>query len=197
MSHVDFKCNCAKVKGTIDNIDTKVQQRMVCMCNDCQAWAHYLGRGDVLDANGGTDILPVMPGNFKITQGFENMKCARLTDKGMYRWFADCCKTPIANAMSATWMPFHGVSVKAMELKGRNPDDVIGPVRGRMMGKHGKPPLPADTHKTASLGFIAGVLKFIAVAIATGKGKPSPFFREGEPIKTPHVLTAAERAQYP
>ena len=34
---------------------------MVCYCDDCQAFLHYLGRADLLDALGGTDIVQMAP----------------------------------------------------------------------------------------------------------------------------------------
>src|SRR5713226_4481912 len=108
--NVQLKCNCGALRGVASGISKSSGNRIVFMCDDCQAYAHFLGRAkEILDDNGGTDVFPVTPSNLKITHGIENLKCLRLTDKGMIRWYAGCCKTPIANSMPSPRAPFAGV----------------------------------------------------------------------------------------
>src|SRR6218665_2143157 len=100
---IELECECGKVKGFTH---TDARSRFVCLCNDCQAYAVELGTAArTLDKNGGTEILPVYPADTKIVTGREQLRCLRLSDKGMYRWYADCCKTPIANVPEARGMP--------------------------------------------------------------------------------------------
>ena len=41
------------------NASSTTVNRVVCYCDDCQAFLHYLKRADLLDAHGGTDIVQV------------------------------------------------------------------------------------------------------------------------------------------
>ena len=43
------------------NASPEAVNRMVCYCDDCQAFVHYLGHADLLDAHGGTDIVQMAP----------------------------------------------------------------------------------------------------------------------------------------
>ena len=75
--------------------------RVICYCDDCQAFAHQLGRADLLDSNGGTDIVQVAPASPHIRQGQDKIAALRLSPKGLYRWHARCCNTPVGNTLSA------------------------------------------------------------------------------------------------
>jgi hypothetical protein len=192
---MELGCDCGKFKGTVD---TKYLKgfRAVCLCDDCQAFAHFLKRPDTLDANGGTDIVPVMPSHYKIILGKENLKSVRLVEKGMYRWYADCCKSPIGNAMSSPAMPYIGVPYRIFEKRYSKDqiDRQFGPVTERMQAQFAKGPLPPLARKTVSMGFMLRVLKFILRAKLTGGGSPSPFFlSDGSPAVKPQVLTKEER----
>ncbi|UYL07245.1 DUF6151 family protein [Bdellovibrio sp. SKB1291214] len=190
-----FECDCGKVKGTVESKRLK-GFRAVCLCDDCQAYAHYLKRADTLDANGGTDIIPVMPSHLKFTDGWEQMKNLRLYKSGMYRWYADCCKTPIGNGMTSAKMPYIGMAERIFTKKNSSQkvQEEFGPITEHMQAQFGKGTLPADSRKTVSPGFMFRVLKFILTAKFTGAGSPSPFFdSEGIPTKEPYVLTKEER----
>jgi len=63
---------------------------------DCQAFARLLERTDVLDPAGGTGIFQMPPARMQLTTGADGLRCLRLSDK-VLRWYADCCRTPIAN----------------------------------------------------------------------------------------------------
>src|SRR4051812_9540883 len=103
---IDLGCTCGAVRG-VATVTSSSAHRLICMCEDCQAFAHFLGRPkEILDANGGSDIVHLIPPKFSITQGKKQIRCLRLTEKGMYRWYAGCCKTPIANSMGTPKVPF-------------------------------------------------------------------------------------------
>jgi len=168
------------------------------MCDDCQAYAHFLGKAkQVLDANGGTDIFPVTPSHLKITAGAEHLKCLRLSPKGMFRWYAGCCKTPIANSMPSPQFPFAGVIHTIMDHSADNQtrDEALGPIIARVQGKHGIGPLPPGTHPTAPLSLILNTLRFLLLAWIKKQHKPSPFFdlTTGKPKVEPYILTPSER----
>ena len=49
------------------------------------------------DPAGETDKFQVPPGRVKLTAGTEAVRSLRLSETGVLRWFADCCRTPIGN----------------------------------------------------------------------------------------------------
>ena len=52
----------------------------VCYCDDCQAFAHFLGRAaDILDPHGGTEIFQMSPARIALTAGTERLACMRLS----------------------------------------------------------------------------------------------------------------------
>ena len=189
------ECDCGKVKATIESKHLR-GYRAVCLCDDCQAYAHYLQRADILDANGGTDIIPAMPSHYTIQEGHEKIKCVRLSDKGMFRWYASCCQSPIGNSMSSRAMPYLGVPSRMFNKKNSTEqiENEFGPVRERIQAQFAKGPLPPLAQKTVSLPFMLRVIKFIAFAKLSRAGSSSPFFKaDGKPVSEPYVLTTQER----
>ena len=55
-----IRCQCGKVRGDVDL--SRAYTRATCYCKDCQAFARYLKRPDMVDRCGGTDIVPMSPG---------------------------------------------------------------------------------------------------------------------------------------
>jgi hypothetical protein len=195
---ISLKCQCGAMRGIATEIAPEKSNRVVCMCGDCQAFAHFLGKADsVLDKNGGTDIFAVAPCNLQITQGREHLKCVRLFEKGLCRWYAGCCNTPIANTMPFARMPFAGVVHSIMDHAGdgETRDQALGPIRARIYGMSGIGALPADTHQTAPPSMILRVMRFLLVGFIAGRHTPSPFFdsNTGKPVVQPKVLSPSER----
>lgn len=198
-STLSLRCKCGAFRGAAHGLSPSTGLRSVCYCDDCQAYAHFLGRApDILDASGGTDIFPVRPAQLEITVGHENLKCVRLTSNGMYRWYTDCCNTPIANSMVWPKVPFAGVvhSIMDYAASGTKRDEALGPIRAGVQGKFGKPPLPAGTHRTAPLSFLLRIAGFLLRGFWERQHQPSPFFHaDGRPRVRPHILTLPEREE--
>lgn len=194
---ISLKCQCGSFKG-VATVSRSFSRRIVCLCDDCQAYAHFLGKAkSVLDANGGTDVCPVTPAHIKVTHRAENLRCLRLSPRGMYRWYAGCCKTPIANSLPSYRVPFAGVVHTIMDHAGdhQTREEALGPIFARVQGKFGIAPLPPGTLQKASLSVILSTLKFLLSAVVKREYKPSPFFDTvtGKPRVEPYILTLAER----
>ncbi len=186
--------------------------RVVCYCGDCQAFARFLERTDVLDAAGGTDIYQMAQGRVEITEGASLLRVMRLSPKGLLRWYTECCRTPVGNTVHAR-LPFVGLiltfmDTAAMERGGpgeadlaageRARDAVLGPPRARIHGADAIGGCPAGVHPRVSPTLIARLFPLLATWWLTGKGTPSPFFdtrpgANGAPRAEPRVLTPAER----
>jgi hypothetical protein len=190
MNH-PLRCRCGHLQGTVSHPETV--NRGVCYCRDCQAYAHFLGRpGDILDAMGGTDVIATQPRYVSFTQGLDALVCMSLTDKGMLRWYARCCNTPIGNTGRGAGMPFVGLVHSCLEGSSTSVESSFGPVRMRVNMKHarGRPQgMPISTFFSV-LRFMAS----LARARLGGSHKHTPFFdvEKGTPIVPPQVLTRGE-----
>lgn len=190
---IPLKCECGKVQGIGRNVDPSSGNRLACMCDTCQAYAHYLGKaGQILDQYGGTDIFQMTPSQLTISEGIENLGCLKITAEGVLRWYARCCNTPVANTVSSPKVPFVGVPHTFMDHEGhgRTRDQDLGPLLARTMGEYGIGELPADAHRGIPLNIILRSLRLLLLAWLKGQSTPSPFFdaKTGEPILEPELV---------
>jgi hypothetical protein len=77
-----------------------------CHCDDCRrANAHFGMDGTRED---GVCIWQTTPDKVKIDEGAVHLRLMRLSEKGLLRWFAGCCDTPLFNTMATPKVPFRG-----------------------------------------------------------------------------------------
>jgi Family of unknown function (DUF6151) len=169
--------------------------RVVCYCKSCQAFAHFLGRqSQILDERGGTDVIQMLPKNVSFTQGIEALACMRLTEKGLLRWYASCCNTPIGNTLANFKFSFIGLVHECLEGSDTPLQDSFGPVRSWINtdGAKGDPKPKASGIGAFIPWFVSTVLK----ARINGDYKQNAFFLKdtGAPIVRPRVLERAELA---
>src|SRR6185369_14553945 len=90
---------------------------------------------------GGSDIVQIAPASLTFVQGQHNIRGVRLKPKGLYRWHANCCNTPLGNVVG-TAVPFVGILSAAFEIFGQVPDELFGKPRGAIKGEYsiGEPP---------------------------------------------------------
>jgi hypothetical protein len=194
MSH-PLQCRCGSLKGVLS--DTRKANRVICYCKDCQAFAHYLdAAGEILDDRGGSDIVQVLPKKLRFTHGVEKLACMRLTGKGLLRWYASCCRTPIGNTLATPKLSFAGLVHTCLEEPGgRSLDQVFGPVAARVHTKsaRGKPKPKERGQAAIGAWFLGTVLR----ARFNGDYRITPFFdiHSGAPVATPHVLSVDDRAR--
>lgn len=99
-----LRCQCGHVRGAARDVSPSAGFRFVCYCTDCQAFARFLARQDVLDAAGGTDIFQMPAGRVTLIAGADALRCLTFSGK-VLRWYAECCRTPIANAAVTSRFP--------------------------------------------------------------------------------------------
>lgn len=195
-SDIPLKCACGKLRGSALGVSPSTGNRVVCYCGDCQAFARFLGRPDITDQWGGTDIYQMPPSRVRISSGEDVLSCMRLSPKGLLRWYCGACKTPVGNTVKAS-MPFVGLIHNFMDHAGdgRSRDEVLGKPAGYVWMKTAIGTLPDSIRKSSQLRIIARSLKLLGKWWLTGAGSPSPFFdeRTGAPRAEPRVLTLEER----
>lgn len=190
---VELRCRCGGMRAVVTAVSPRTVNRVVCYCDDCQAFAHQLGRADLLNAKGGSDIVQIAPSTLSFVQGQNRIAGVRLTPKGLYRWYASCCNTPVGNTLSAT-VPFVGIVAQTFEGGTPGVDEVAGPPIGAILGKYavGEPPA-GSTGLNLSL-----ILRAIGKVLGwwlRGKTWPHPFFKREtrEPIYPVTVLSRKQR----
>lgn len=192
MNH-PLSCKCGILKGIVAHPERV--NRAICYCRDCQAFAHFLGRADeVLDANGGTDVIQTIPAHLTFTQGQQQLACMRLTEKGLVRWYTRCCNTPIGNTSADFRISFIGLIHNCLDDNDKSLDDSFGAVRMWSFTKGAKKPVKSRTPT-----MVAGILRLIGMvfrARITGAYKQTPLFSPdtGVPVAVPKILSSSERA---
>ncbi|MBZ5709154.1 DUF6151 family protein [Nannocystis pusilla] len=191
-----LKCRCGAVRGTAKELSPGTGIHVVCYCRDCQAFARFLATEGVLDAGGGSEIFQLTPSQLRIEAGQEHLRCMRLSERGMIRWYADCCRTPIANTLASARMPFAGLLVTFFDAPVEVRERVLGPVVARTFGRDATGPTPAGTYEKVTWRVVPRILGLLARGFVRRRALPSPFFAPGakQPRVAPTVLTAAERA---
>lgn len=167
--------------------------RAICYCDDCQAFLHHLGRADLLDAHGGTDIIQVPPAALAFGRGTERIVGVRLTPKGLYRWYADCCKTPVGNTLTPG-VPFVGIVAQAFEVGANRPDAIFGPPRGAFLGKFAIGTAPEGSTGLNPRLIVRAVANILRWRI-TGRTWPHPFFDRVTRAPTHPLTTLSPEAR--
>ncbi|WP_407333465.1 DUF6151 family protein [Enterovibrio sp. 27052020O] len=176
MTDLSLRCECGALQGTLKNVSPKTGNHLVCYCDDCQGFANRLGNGDKwLDEWGGTELFQLAPAQVEIHQGAEQLRCMRMTSKGIYRFYTACCHSPIANTISRK-MPFAGIPTSAIHGEGR--DAAFGPVKFYVMGKFAKGTPPTSPSPKFSFSSLVTVMSFMLKNKIKGTNIPTPFFDE-------------------
>lgn len=188
-THHPLSCQCGALQGRVAL--KGLGNHLICHCRDCQAFARYLGRAEaVLDGQGGSEIVQVTPDRIEITQGQDHLAAMRLSPKGLVRWYAACCRTPLGNTLPSRKLPFVGLLHSCLRLAPLEPS--FGPVKARFSAESALgEPRPVDQGKWP---VIARTLRMIAACRLSGRYRRTPFFNEQDtPVAVPEVVDAGER----
>ena len=193
LSSVELRCRCGAVRGEASNVAAHTVNRAICFCDDCQAFAHYLGRADLLNGQGGSDIVQLPPASLKIDLGREKIAGIKLTPTGLIRWYAKCCNTPLGNTVSPG-IPFVGVLVSSFNLESHMPDRAFGSPIGSIKGEYAIGEAPAGSRGIRLPIMLRSIAKVLGWRLA-GKAWPHPFFdrASGKPIYPVTVLLPEQR----
>ncbi len=187
-----LKCRCGQVTGALEEVSPSVVNRLVCYCHDCQAFAYFLDQeAEVLDEHGGTEIVQMSPSRFRIDQGLDKVACMRLSDKGIFRWYASCCNTPLGNTGDVS-LPFVGVIHSCLPGQGdAQKESAFGKIRGAVHGRFARGDYDPGSMPPS---LIARFMKVILKGKLTGEQKRALFFdaTTGQPRVIPKVLSPAE-----
>lgn len=185
-------CQCGTLQASL--AEPQRATRAVCYCRDCQAFARFLGQtARILNRYGGTDIVAASPHRLRFTRGVEVLRCMSLSEKGLLRWYAGCCNTPLANTPRDPALPYVGIVHDSLAELAAARDAAFGPARIALNTASATGPVAATRVAT-----VAGVLKIMHNVLAarlSGNYRDNPFFERGgsRPVVVPEVLTSAQR----
>lgn len=169
-----LSCRCGEVQGVVTNASPQKVNRVVCYCDDCQAFLHQLGRADLLDAQGGTDIVQVAPASLTFTRGRDRIAGLRLTPKGLLRWHTTCCNTPVGNTLGPA-IPFVGIVAQTFDDDAQCADGVFGAPIGAILGKYAIGKAPAGSTGINLRLLLRAITKVLGWRLR-GRTWPHPFF---------------------
>lgn len=187
-----LRCRCGALQGHLDQPQRAA--RAVCYCRDCQAYAHFLGDAQrVLDAQGGTDIIATSPHRIHFTRGIERLRCVSLSEKGLLRWYADCCRTPLGNTPRDPKLPYVGLVSACLDGSAEKRDAAFGPARAVLNSGSAKGKVAATP-----FALFWGMVKILRNVLGARLGRKqgeNPFFEagSGKPVAEPQVLTPVQR----
>jgi hypothetical protein len=183
------------VRGVAKEVAPYTGFRFVCYCQDCQAFARFLERPDVLDTAGGTDIFHMPTGRMKLTVGTDAVRSLHFSSK-IFRWYTDCCGTPIGNTAGPRF-PVVGLihSFMSHDADGRFRDEVLGAPLCRIFERSAVGPLPPNAPAPPSHGLFTLRTSRLLGWCLRGLGRPNPFFDDhtNAPLSVPRVLRPSER----
>jgi hypothetical protein len=191
-----FQCRCGALQGEVTQPARGV--RAVCHCTDCQAYAHLLGDpAAVLDAAGGTDIVASPASTVRITAGADQLACVSLSPRGLLRWYARCCRTPVANTPRDWRLPYAGLVHTVLERP--EPMERSYPPPLLHINTQSAPrPAPRSGRPVAGWMRFFGLMGRLMAARVAGRYRATPFFRpDGQPVAPVEVapLEAVQRAR--
>lgn len=185
--NLPLRCACGHVRGIAQNVSPRADFRFICYCRDCQAFARFLGRPDVLDAAGGTDIFQMPTGRVKLVAGTDAVRCLHISRR-VFRWYTECCRTPIGNT-AGPHFPVVGLihSFLDHDVDGPSRDDALGAPLCRLYEGSAAGLLPSNAPPPPRPGLILLRMSRILGWWLRGLGRPNPFFDEHTkaPISSP------------
>lgn len=199
MSHAGdlcFQCTCGAVRGYLRGPLSGHGIRFACCCDDCQVYAHHLGRADILDAHGGTDAYHADSSRLEITSGLDRLatlKLARIASRPVLRWYCSGCNSPLFNTYDTSQRSFLGLILANADAA--QCDALLGSSSGIIWRKFAR----GDAAARNSASLFAILARLFARQISarlSGDWRNTPLFdREtGLPIVRPLVLSPEERA---
>ena len=174
---VPLRCRCGRIRGVASGVSPSTGFRFVCYCTDCQAFARFLAGTSILDAAGGTDIFQMPPARVHITAGADAMR-SLARSRRVLRWYADCCRTPIANTAATARFPIVAIIHAFMDhaATDRSRDEALGPRLCRIYDRSATAPLPGNAPPPPSLAVFARRASLMLRWWIAGLARPTPFF---------------------
>ena len=145
------------------------------------------------DSRGGAEFVATRAEHVAFEAGTEHLACLSLSEKGLLRWYAACCNTPIANTTRDWKFSYVGLIKTCLMADSESFDRSFSKLQMRVNTSSAKQAPPGMLLQTAAalMGFIPRVI----ASRVTGSYRQTPFFvsPEGLPSAKVYVLSESER----
>ncbi len=200
MTHtLNLTCRCGAVKAKLIDVAPRTTNHLICHCDDCQAYARYLGDPDrLMDKAGGTRICQMSSAQIQLTTATEDLAIIRLSPKGLLRWYSRCCRSPLFNTLPTAGFPFAGLPADALSHpNGNEIGQAVGPLLGRVNLKFAVGDTSHIKSEERSLfSVLPRFIRIFGTARLRGDHKRGPFFGDnGKPIVPAEVIPLDEKAR--
>jgi len=132
------------------------------------------------------------PCQMTFTAGSDALRCLQLSGK-VLRWYADCCRTPIANTAAGPRFPVVALIHSIMDCAADELSRIapLGPPLCRIYERSAIGPLPSNAAPPPSLRVFAYRATKVVGWWMRGLARPNPFFdeRTKAPRSVPHLLS--------
>lgn len=191
---LSFRCDCGAIEGALTGVKPGDGMRYACHCDDCQAFAEYLGRaGDLLDDRGGTECLNIAASKLSFTKGRDQIACVRMTAKPTLRFYCSQCRTPIAGCLANPRLSFMTCQVAGFDASRR--DEVMGPFGGHVNTRFAYGG-PGRLTIFPVWKIVLRAIGRVTMARLSGDWRRTPFFDPATlaPVREPTLVSPQERA---
>jgi len=145
------------------------------------------------DASGGAEFVAARAEHVVLDAGIEHLACLSLSEKGLLRWYAACCNTPIANTTRDWKFPYVGIIRTCLMADSASFQRSFPRVQMRVNTTSAK-----QAPQSMLLQTVVTLMGFMSRVIASrinGAYRRTPFFvsPEGLPRTEINVLSESER----
>lgn len=183
-----LSCDCGSFQASLSEVNPVRGTHLRCHCSDCRAFVRVL----LPDAQlkNGLHLYQTDPDKIEVLKGVEHLECLTFSSKGLLRWYASCCKTPMFNTPRSAKVPLVAVVTDIA----KDPH-LFGPVVSDAF-------LKRSDGKVKTTGLPKVIYRFLSRSISsriTGRWKKTPFFiiPENIPFDKPYLVSKeAKRSAY-
>lgn len=175
-----FSCSCGQVEGHLNDVSPGSTTHIACYCDSCRM--AYAAAG--LDTPNRVELVQIMPNRVAFAKGADQIAPIRLTPKGVLRWCAVCCDTPLGTTPGNPKLPVFGLLTDRLAET-----DALGPIVSYAF-------VPQANGKTGHEGIGQMLRKTVWPMLKSrlsGRWKTTPFFDGTSPIKPPKMIPRETR----
>jgi hypothetical protein len=187
-----FQCQCGSLRGLLSQPQRAFHG--ICYCKDCRAYSKHLGMASKThDASGGAEFVATQARHVSFSEGMQHLACLSLSEKGLLRWYAKCCATPIGGTPRNWKIPYVGLVHTCLKADPAAFERAFPRLQMRVNTGSAIQTPPGLALRT--LVSLASLMPRIVADAVTGAYKETPFFHSpaGEPVAAVTMLSQAER----
>jgi hypothetical protein len=187
-----LQCQCGRLRGQVNRTELAILGK--CYCKDCRTYAAHLQKLAVThDSAGGAEFVATSANHVVFDHGEENLACLSLSERGLLRWYAACCSTPVANTTRDWRFPYVGLFHTCLKHDRASYERAFPNVQMHVNTRSATTKPAGSSFRTVIA--LSRLLPRLFASRFSRSYETTPFFRspEGQPSVAVHVLSREER----